>query len=347
MHILFWLLFVMVYVVTKVLFAPPTMLELPPMERFLRYFFGELAFFPWKIIPFYFLFYYLIPKYFRKGEYWKFGIYSLITIIVSLFGHRSLVVPVSTMVFGETPEFNAYSLKRILYTLLDILPAIGLASSIKLLGGSIATQQKQQALEREKLESELSFLKAQTNPHFLFNTLNNLYGLARRNDQNTAPSIMKLSNIMRYILYECNAPTIPIENEVLIIEDYIQLEKLRYDERLKINFKKSVDNWQQEIAPLILLPFVENAFKHGASESRFDIHLDIDLELNADRLQFKIKNTRDSSDSDPAVLREGIGLKNVKRQLDLVYGQNYSLNISPDQNIFSVELLIHFIHDNK
>ncbi len=346
-HIGFWVFFVMLYAITKVLFAPPHLMELAPLERFSRYLLAELCFFPWKILPFYFVFYYLVPKYFRKGEYFKFGLYALISIVISLFGHRTMVFPVSTYIFGEPIDFNAYSLKRILFTSLDILPAIGLASTIKLLRSSVTSQQKQQELEKEKLKSELNFLKAQTNPHFLFNTLNNLYGLARKNDTNTAPSIMKLSNIMRYILYECSAPTVPIENEVMIIEDYIQLEKLRYDDRLKVRFEKSVDNWQQEIASLILLPFVENAFKHGASESRVDTYIDIQLVLKDHHLSFNIKNTRDSENiktcNSP---REGIGLKNVKRQLELVYDSQYSLEIRPEKNTYSVELSMHLNHDS-
>lgn len=337
-HILFWFLFVMLYVVTKVLFAPPSMMVYEPTERFTRYFIGELAFFPWKIIPFYFLFYYLVPQYFRKEKYVHFGIFFLLVLIICLFGHRSVVTPVSKIVFGKDPDFNVYSFKRILYTLTDILPAIGLAASVKLLKGSITTQQKEKALRQEKLESELNFLKAQTNPHFLFNTLNNLYGLARKNDQNTAPSIMKLSNIMRYILYECSAPTIPIENEVKIIEDYIELERLRYDDRLEINFNQSIENHKQKIAPLILLPFVENAFKHGASETRFATFIDLNLKVNQQKLTFTIKNSRDSSEE--AVIEDGIGLKNVKRQLDLVYGAAYSLDVKAEEGAFSVVLLI-------
>jgi len=156
---------------------------------------------------------------------------------------------------------------------------------------------------------------------------------------------MKLSNIMRYILYECNAPTIPIESEVKIIEDYIQLELLRYDDRLKVNFDQSVEDWQQEVAPLILLPFVENAFKHGASETRFDTFIDIHLQLSTQQLEFTIKNSRENSEETSLV--EGIGLKNVQRQLDLVYGKNYSLEINPDDNVFFVKLLINLKHHDR
>jgi sensor histidine kinase YesM len=341
-HALFWLSFILLYAITKFLFAAPSAMALPPVERFLRIFLGEVVLFPWKIIPFYFLFYLLVPNYFKKRKYTKFILSFVAIIIICLFGHRSLVSSVTYLVYGESTDFNVYSLKRMLYTLLDILPAVGLAASVKLLIGSIATQEKEQALQKEKLESELNFLKAQTNPHFLFNTLNNLYGLARKNDTNTAPSILKLSNIMRYILYECSAPRIPIKNEIKIIEDYIQLEQLRYDERLNIDFNKNIDNEDAEIAPLILLPFVENAFKHGVSESRFNTFIHLDLELQNGQLKMQIQNSKDEDDT--PINSNGIGLRNVRRQLDLVYGQNYSLTISPEKETYTIELKIQLNH---
>ena len=249
-----------------------------------------------------------------------------------------MLIPVLSGLYGEPPDFNIYSFKRLIYTLTDMIPAIGLASSVKLLKGSIAFQKKEEALQREKLESELNFLKAQTNPHFLFNTLNNIYGLARRKDGHTATSIMKLSNIMRYILHECSSPTIPIQNEITIIQDYIELEKLRYDDRLKIHCIQDIDDMTQEIAPLILLPFIENAFKHGASETRFETSIEIDIVLKNKLLTFHIRNTVDGEKN---MKSEGIGLKNVKRQLELIYEKNYGLKISPAQNNFSVALTIN------
>lgn len=320
------------------LFAGSSDLEYPPIQRFFRFFLRELSFLPWKIIPFYFLFYFLIPKYFQKGEFLKIGLYFFASLLVCLFGYRSMIEPMSQMMYGEEVSFNVYGFKRLMYSMVsDLLPPIGLAAAVKLLKGSIHFRKKEAALKKEKLASELNFLKAQTNPHFLFNTLNNLYGLARNNDQNTAPSIIKLANIMRFILHECSEASIPIEKEIKIIEDFIELERLRYDDRLTINFEKKVDNFQQKIAPLILLPFVENAFKHGVGETRFDAFINIKLELKEGALKYTIKNTIDGAEP---VVSDGIGLKNVKRQLELIYGNNYSLEIIPETETFTVELSI-------
>lgn len=253
-----------------------------------------------------------------------------------------MVAPVSQLLYNETPAFNVYAFERFIYTVTDLLPALGLASTIKLLKGSIIFREKEAALQNEKRISELSFLKAQTNAHFLFNTLNNLYGLVRRNDPSAASSILKLSNIVRYILHECDGTTIPVANEIKVIRDYLALEKLRYDERLRIDFEIHLANdpgrLPLEIPPLILLPFVENAFKHGVSETRMDPFVAIHLQESNSRLHFQVTNSRDH---EAETNEQGIGLKNVKRQLDLIYGDQYTLQVHPNDTVFSIDLLIH------
>lgn len=322
----------------KTLFAGPSDLAYPPVQRFARFLLSELIFLPWKVIPFYFLFYYLLPKYLKKGAYGKTGIYFLAVLIICLFGYRSMVSPVSNLMYSELPDFQIYSFSRMLYTLTDIIPAVGLAATVKLLRGQIAFQKKEKALQEEKLTAELNFLKAQTNPHFLFNTLNNLYGLARRNDQHTAASILKLSNIMRYILKECSAPVIPIRKEIKVIEDYMELEQLRYNDRLRVHLQCEIDNEKQPIAPLVLLPFVENAFKHGASEIRFAIEITIRVRLASGQLDFQVCNPFDPEEKESSQM--GTGLQNVRRQLSLIYGQNHQLTIRPGSGHFSVHLQI-------
>lgn len=337
-HLLFWLLFLLLNVALRMAFAAPTDLAYPPVLRFFRFTLNESVFLIWKALPFYFIFYYLLPKYLPKSKYLQLSGFLLLTFAISIYGYRSMIAPMSNFLYDESPSFNVFSLNRAFYTLMDIIPVIGIAAAIKLLKGKMMNQRKMQALQQEKLAAELNFLKAQSNPHFLFNTLNNLYGLARRNDQNTASSIMKLSNIMRYILQECSSSTIPIEKEVKVIEDYIALEKLRYDDRLKVTFQKEVEDWKTAVAPLILLPFVENAFKHGASETRFDTKIDIELKIENQQLKFSVMNTRDSNEK---LAGKGTGLKNVNRQLELIYGENAELKIYPKNDQFIVDLSIN------
>ncbi|MGB3528889.1 MAG: histidine kinase, partial [Saprospiraceae bacterium] len=195
---------------------------------------------------------------------------------------------------------------------------------------------------RKKLETELQFLKSQTNPHFLFNTLNNIYALARKKSDATADVVMKLSKLLRFMLYESQKKYISISDEIQVLDDFIELEKIRYGEKLQLNFKKSIDNESHPIAPLILLPFVENAFKHGASESRFDPFINIDLKLDHSMLCFKIEN---SNSQDYATIKsENIGLNNIRRQLELLYPE-HKLEIDNKNNTFSVSLKINLDKD--
>jgi sensor histidine kinase YesM len=340
-HIIFWAAFVLMYAVAKMLFAGPTDLAYPPAQRFVRFVFVELAFLPWKALPFYFLFYWLVPRYFFRGAYLQMTLFFFLGLLVCLLGFRSMISPVTNILYGESPEFSVYSPERIFYSLTDLLPAIGLAGAAKLLKGRLTTQQRLQELSREKQAAELNFLKAQFNPHFLFNTLNNLYGMARKDAQETAPSILQLSNLMRYILQECQEPAIPIYKEIKVVEDFIDLQKLRYGGRLQVRFQQQVEDQSQMIAPLILLPFVENAFKHGAGESRFDFIIDMKLVQTSQLLHFYIQNPVESTAEEG---KGGTGLQNVSRQLQLAYGSRHELNIQPLSGLFTVSLSINLNH---
>ncbi|MEM0992718.1 MAG: histidine kinase [Bacteroidota bacterium] len=335
-HIAFWLLLILLNAGIGLLFPAPSDLVYSLPMQFLRASCYELFFLLWKALPFYFIFYFLIPKYLPNNQWIPFLGYALLVLLICTIGHRSFIAPMSQLFYGDLPEFKVYSPNRVFYTFMEIVPIVGLAAAVKLLKGRIATQQSMKALQAEKATAELNFLKAQTHPHFLFNTLNNLYGLARKQHSNTADSILKLSNIMRYVLKECASPRIRLMQEIKIIEDYMALERLRYDDRLKIDFQKIIDDPQTEIAPLILLPFVENAFKHGASETRFEIVIDMVLKVEEGRLDFCIENTCDHA----ADMSDGIGLQNVKRQLALIYGEHAKLEITAASSRFSVRLTI-------
>jgi two-component system, LytTR family, sensor kinase len=199
----------------------------------------------------------------------------------------------------------------------------------------IATQQ----LRIEKQEAELNFLKSQTNPHFLFNTLNNIYSLARDKSDLAPESILRLSKILRFTLYEINGKYIGIEQELKIISDYIALEKLRYDESLNVNFNYDVEDMKQAIPPLLLMPLVENAFKHGVSETRHQPYVDIHLSVNKRLLTFFVKNSTDESPEEGRV-KENIGLSNLKRQLELLY-KDYSLSVRQEDSHFTASLKIN------
>ncbi|GAB5554298.1 MAG: hypothetical protein Sapg2KO_38890 [Saprospiraceae bacterium] len=336
-HLIFWLFFAGIYALMAAFFAGPTDLVFPPALRFLRFLFSELALVPCKALPFYAIVYVFIPIFFNQKRYVWFSITSVLAVLLGVLAYRFLTPIISYALYQEYPAYFTYSFARLFYTFTEMLPAFGLAASAKLLKAHFKNQKRQADLQKEKLSSELNFLKAQTNPHFLFNTLNNLYGLARKQDINTAPSILKLSNIMRFILYECAAPRIPLPKEIKIIEDYIALEKLRYDERLNIVFNYQINHQEQLIAPLLLLPFVENAFKHGASESRTQTQIKIELSLSDDQLWFSVSNTNHNT---PVKEQNGVGLNNVRRQLELTYPNSHQLTTQAKAAVFQIELMI-------
>lgn len=203
----------------------------------------------------------------------------------------------------------------------------------------IKLKQASQQLQIEKQQAELNYLRSQTNPHFLFNTLNNIYSLARDKSDLAPESILKLSKILRFMLYETAGSYISIEQEIKIINDYISLEKLRYDESLLVNFNHDVEDMKQAIPPLLLIPLVENAFKHGVSETRNRPFVDIHLSVNKRQLTFVVKNSVEEMQTEKNI-KENIGLSNLRRQLELLY-TDHSLTAQQDKNSFTAVLKIN------
>jgi two-component system LytT family sensor kinase len=209
----------------------------------------------------------------------------------------------------------------------------------KLFHHNIILRQTAQQMQLEKQEAELNFLKSQTNPHFLFNTLNNIYALAREKSDLAPESILRLSKILRFMLYETNGAFINVEQELEIISDYIELEKLRYDDSLRINFKHEIEDLKQPLPPLLLIPLIENAFKHGVAETGDQAFVDIQLVVDRQQLSFVVKNSAEKSDGEKQV-KENIGLSNLRRQLQLLY-TDYNLAVSRNETDFSATLRIN------
>jgi len=196
-----------------------------------------------------------------------------------------------------------------------------------------------QQLLSEKKEAELNYLKAQTNPHFLFNTLNNIYSLARDKSDLAPESILRLSKILRFMLYQTSADEIAIEEEVQIINHYISLEQLRYDESLQILFTKEIEDMQQPLPPLLLIPLVENAFKHGIAESRQGAYIYVQLTVSNKLLIFTVKNSTETGYSDIPI-KENIGLSNLRKQLPLLY-RDFDFFVMNNEGEFIANLVIN------
>src|SRR5882724_1879842 len=237
---------------------------------------------PPKIAFTYFMIYVIMDRILKQNKVLVINVLCTIgAIIIVLFSVRAIelyfVYPVLFKVIPKRAFFNPFGF---LFAFIDLGYVSGIAIVIKQVRLQIVGKEREKNLVKEKLETELKFLRSQTNPHFLFNTLNNIYGLARRKSDDTAEAVMKLSKLLRFMLYESRNPLIKIEDEIKMLDNFINLEKIRYTKKLTVDFKREIDNEQEQVSPLLLLPFVENAFKHGASENRFESKIDIDLNLN-------------------------------------------------------------------
>lgn len=333
-HISFWVVYVMLNgILICIMRGEPIGDYLP------KAIFGEIFVLPLKIGLTYFVFYYIIPLYLDRSKVWKLVGLTLLGFAVTTAIYRLLLGLVYFPLFeAGKPAIILWNPKGLMLTLFDIFITVAAATTVKMIRLHYKSRELEQQLQREKLQSELNFLRAQTNPHFLFNTLNNLYVLARKKSDRTADAIMMLSKIMRFVLYECRAPSISVSDEAKVIRDYIELEKLRYNDRLTVDYREEFDGAGASIAPLLLLPFVENSFKHGAGGTTGEVHIAIRLALHEKRLSFTVENTVDA-DQRP-VGTGGIGLKNVQRQLDLLYPGQYRLQTGRENGQFKVRLEI-------
>lgn len=227
---------------------------------------------------------------------------------------------------------------RFIPTLFTFLLAFGVSSSIKMIVEYLKKQKREQDLEHEKLNSELAFLKSQINPHFLFNTLNNVYGLATIGSPNTGQAILKLSDLMRYMLEETQTGRVPLDREIAYINNYIELQKLRIPEHVEVNVLMEGDFSSCSIEPLLLIPFIENAFKHGVSYNERSF-IQIIIKLDRNTLVLTVKNSIPSIRSERDSI-SGIGLKNVIKRVELLYFQQHHLKVKSTDNEYQIDLSI-------
>jgi two-component system, LytTR family, sensor kinase len=298
----------------------------------------------------YFNLYFLIPRYLEKGQY----VHYISLLILTMLCTAMLIVPgyyvsawLSDKTFHELYQTDPGNYLRFLQinTLPSTVASTTLAMSIKLTKNWIQARRREQLLEKEKLETELKFLRSQFNPHFLFNTINSIFVLIHKNPVMASESLAKFSDLLRYQLYECNEHQIPLEQELTYLENYIELQKLRQDHG---NINLTVQLTQQPsgdltIAPFVLIPFIENAFKHVSQRKDQSNWIKMDLRCDQYLLHFNISNSTSSQyhASGEIIRHSGIGLKNVQRRLDLVYPGKHNLTIRHDSNLFRVTLQLN------
>lgn len=278
--------------------------------------------------------YLLLPRFFYQKKYLHFFIYLILTI--------AAVIVLEEFVLEKIyfPDTKGMRFPGIFYTLLDILPVISILSGFKFAWDAMEKQREVEQLQTAMKESELQFLTSQINPHFLFNNLNNLYSYAITNSPKTPEIILELSSVLRYMLYECRAKYVPLTKEIKQLENFFNLYELQIEERGTLQFTTQNIRGGYQIAPLIMIVFIENAFKHSTASQSEDIFIEVHLELlDAGVLTFYCKNSfRPQSNTDS--LSKGIGLENVQKRLQLLYPDSHELEIRKGEEEFEVRLRI-------
>lgn len=334
-HILFWLIYTSFFAVVYGSF------EEDYSRQFLKVWLDAIL----QIPAVYLVLYVLMPKLLFKGKYGQFfGLLLLIILVFSAIDWFAYVLVHKDLLWPEDPYRPVlWNYGKIFKSTTKIYPVIVLAIVGKWFKYWYKEQKNNQQLSEEKLQAELKFLKAQIHPHFLFNTLNNLYALTLKSSKEAPEVVLKLSDLLNYMLYECTADTVSLEKEVRLVEDYIALEKIRYGDRLEVNFNRPDEINGVKISPLMILPFVENAFKHGVSEELDESWISIDLSKKDESLTLKVENSKSiqQEQDDRFEYKQGIGLKNVKRRLEILYPGAYALDIHESSESFLVVLKLN------
>lgn len=280
--------------------------------------------------------YYIFPYYLKNNS---FSFHLLILLVISL-----ILTPIKGVflyhstgdVFART--FFTHNGNQLMILLSTFV--VGAGSSIYFVVSDWLNSQKlKQELKNETLQSELKYLKSQINPHFLFNTLNSLYALTLKKSDLAPEIVLRLSEMMRYMLYECNEKQVYLEKEVNYLVNYLELEKLRHGSKMKVSLNIEGEPGAKMIAPLMFIPFIENSFKHGISQHTQDSYVNINMKIESDNISLIIENSKAPTMPGSNLKKSGgIGLVNVKRRLELLYQGQYDLDVLDYPNSYIIKL---------
>jgi len=341
-HFLFWLA-VFLYHVVRVGMMMPSINSASAIRTLLNF---SLA---WGVLPnmfiSYLVAYYLVPKYFNRQRYIAFVLSIILTMVIlvvyAVIRNYLQIAPSLRSAIGLSGSdvfFDNY--RPAIIRLFGNPPLICcLFLSIKILKNWHLEQVKSETLAKENANAELQLLKAQAHPHFLFNTLNNIYSFSLYQSPQAGRLVQKLSGMLDYMIHDCEEKLVPLEKELGLIQDYMGLEKVRYGERLDMQVEIHGDFENKVIAPLLMIPFVENSFKHGTSQMLQHPWIKLEITTVNDQLFFKLSNSK------PSLFHvnkqnKGIGLINVKKRLQLLYPGKHQLDVSETDDMFTVNMQI-------
>lgn len=306
-----------------------------------------ILFMPVHIFLSYAIIHFLLPRYLFTKKYMKLlGGFVVLLAVTALLSHLTAITLIHS--FRE-----AIGVKSGANTLLFGLMAglrgsntvAGFATAIKLIKYWYLKTEENQQLEKERLGAELKALRSQLHPHFLFNTLNNLYSLTLQQSPKAPHMVVQLSDLLRYMLTDCNKPLVNLGTEIRMLNHYIELEKSRMDKRLQITMHTKGDIDDYQIAPLLLLPFVENSFKHGVRHGLDPVWVALHADVTDEKLSFRLINSK--PDEPEPVKSTGIGLQNIRKRLELIYPGAHQLKISDTENTFIVNLIVPLTRDES
>jgi sensor histidine kinase YesM len=303
----------------------------------------SLAFMPMHIFLTYALIYFVIPRFLLKQKY----ALTIIFVVLSFAVTASLSVLISGIIIGPIRSFYQYHYAYSNYVSVSFAMAFmaglrggitvgGLAAAIKLMKHWYVEGQRNLQLQKENTEAQLQILKAQVHPHFLFNTLNNIYSKTQNTSAAASEMIFGLSDILRYMLYECDKPLVPLSQELKMTQEYIDLERVRYGNKLELHAELPKATERYFIAPLMILPFIENCFKHGASTILDRPWINLTITIDGNEMAMKLLNGK--SQENVQVNGHGIGIENAKKRLALLYPGKHQLTIQEDREVFIVIL---------
>jgi sensor histidine kinase YesM len=296
--------------------------------RYLETFFRVLVFLPGHIFLTYVFFYWLIPRFLVPRKWVLFLLFGTLTYFLSLAYAYFISVHVLKLLQLESIWIGS--------PLIGQTTMLGAALAIKFLKKWYRQKQLTQELQQLNTLTELKLLRAQIHPHFLFNTLNNLYAHTLAKSSQAPEIVLKLADLLRFMIYESNVAYIPLTKEISLLRQYMALEQLRYGERLELSVSVRGQTEGKMIAPLLLLPLLENAFKHGTSNQLDQCWISLDLQLSEESMHFRLINSKEKEVIEKSV--GGIGLQNVKKRLELLYPGQHQLHITEDSEVFIVNL---------
>lgn len=292
-----------------------------------------------RMIASYTHYFFILPAWLRNKRSVQYGL--KLTLLVAVVAAVRLYTETRLMAWFdfEPMYYQVITTSRVIGIIWDTLTFVLFIGMIRFTTDWFDLENKKKQLENEKLIAELNYLKARINPHFLFNTLHNLNYLVYAGSKNATDVIIKLSNIMRYMIYDASKDHVPLKKEIEYMNDYIHLESIRLNQSFTLNFDISGNINEIEIAPLILITFLENAFKHGVSDQAADCWININLAVSENSIHYRVAN-RKVGQGTAQRLKSGFGLENVKKRLLLSYPGKHELRITEQNDTFETELTL-------